>query len=123
MKQTARNPEDLRGIANKIIALDCKHAWVIEWRKKKNSRTITQNSTFHMWAEDMSNATGHSKNEMENLFRDEFCPSKVHVTMGREVWTKQTSKLTTEEFSEMLTRIYQRYVGELGFYLRIREDL
>lgn len=107
------NPEYLQQFLKKINNCDCV---TVEIKKKRNTRSNQQNSLY--WGvilAEISNETGHTANELHEIFKHKFLPKKFVVIKGKEYeTTPTTTKEDTKEFTDFIENIIRWSSQELG---------
>jgi len=73
-------------------------------------RTLNQNSYYWVYLEVIAKETGNDKDDLHELFKSIFLPSKVVKIKGKKhthefTRKKSTTELTRSEFSEYMERI------------------
>lgn len=94
----------------------------IEWGPPKTKRTLSQNDLLWMWHEHIAKQTGHTKDEVHEVIKDMFCPSRKVEFNGEERVIRSTRILEKPEMSEMMDRYYV-WACENGWYLPIPEEM
>lgn len=85
--------------------------------KTGEPRTVAMNNLYWEMLEIVQSGTGHSKDELHELFKHEFLGDKIEVLGEPFTYSRSTTKLSIKEFSKYLSDI-RRYVYEhLGFDL------
>jgi hypothetical protein len=89
------------------MPLDGKYS--VEIKKVKSKRSIDQNALYWAWMTYIASEFSGTRTDKEyyhNHFKSEYLPAVVKDILGKQVRCyKSTSDLTTEEFTEYLSRI------------------
>lgn len=90
------------------------------WKKKRSN---PQNNLYWKWLSLIAKDTGHTSEQLHEVFKLELLPREFITVAGIERETrKSTTKLTTAEFTEYLEQIAAFAARELGMYLPYPED-
>lgn len=72
----------------------------------KSIRTLQQNAYYWVYLTQMSEQTGHTKEDLHELFKDKFLTTGVKEIFGSKVNTKSsTTSLSVGKFVEYLMKI------------------
>ena len=89
--------------------------WEIAVKRHRKRRSLKQNNLMWMWIDEItpyvSEATGYEKDEIHELFKQNFLPH-IKLEMGglaANRWT--TTELDTKEMSAYCDRIYRWAIG------------
>ena len=77
--------------------------------KHKNKRSVQQNKLYWAMLKIISEDTGHSKDYLHEFFKHKFLGDKIEVFGEPFVYSRSTTKLTTDELSV--------YLGDIRFYI------
>ena len=95
----------------------------IEVTKWKNKRTLNQNSYY--WGGVLTPIavhTGHSPEELHEIFKRLFITPKFVLYRGREIkMPKSTTDLSTEEFREYIERV-RAEAGQMGTIIQSPDE-
>ena len=110
-KLTMRNRGSMEAEIKKYD--DCKV--LIEIKPLKNKRTLSQNSYyFGVVLNTIALDTGHTQDELHEVFKKMFLPKKFIEIAGKEIELDgTTTTLSTDEFGQYLDRIIAK-AGEMG---------
>lgn len=115
--QNALDRESFKARVNKLYQQGAK----VELREVKQKRTLPQNAIFHLWIGVIADAIGEYdresvKRDVKQLFlgtREEY-----NRFTGELIQVEaKTSKLTTEQMGDLLSRVQHWAIEELGVYL------
>jgi hypothetical protein len=84
-------------------------------RPFKESRSLEQNSMFHVWCGSIAEKTGHSKAEIKDILLETVFGTEEYLNLKGEKRNglRQTSSLNKNEMSELIERSVQIGI-ELG---------
>jgi hypothetical protein len=115
----------LQYVANLPLGED----WVVTVAKKKQSRTLAQNSTMHMWfafiAEYVNEHYGRqlAPKWFKEYFKELFLGEESQTIKGKVVTIKRgTSDLTVKEGAEFMAQVEQYCAEEWGVILPHPDD-
>lgn len=93
-------------------------------RPHKKKRSNPQNNLYWQWLGLLAKETGHTSEQLHEVFKRELLPRDYIVLAGveKEV-AKTTTKLSTAEFTDYLEQIAAFAATELGVYLPYPEDM
>ena len=106
-----QDPDSFKSL---IVSFDGKEV-ELTLGKKKDSRTLDQNS--YLWAINtlVANELGWEKDDLHEYLKTRFAPKRKITVKGTEtIIPKGTSQFTKEEFSEYIERIKRFAAIELG---------
>lgn len=70
------------------------------------TRSLPQNAYYHVYLDVIAGETGHSSEELHELFKKKFLSRRFKLVLGEHVEIgKSTARLTKSEFSDYLDRI------------------
>ena len=106
-------------IENGKLAIDTPEKWkrylsgfdegtklTIEIDKAKNNRSLSQNRYYWLYLGIISNETGHTEEELHELFKRKFLPPTHKVILGTGFkLPASTTDLSKHDFSEYLDKI------------------
>lgn len=77
------------------------------WIKpRRKVRTLSQNAYYWVVLEIISKSTGHTPEELHEIFKRSFLPPRITVWRGKNIYMpKTTTILTKSEFGEYLEKI------------------
>jgi hypothetical protein len=82
------------------------HDIVIRIRKKRDARSMEQNSLWWVWCSILAFELGYTKDEMATILKYKFL-QRTNVIDGKEIITiKSTTTLTKDEFNLLLNDVY-----------------
>lgn len=88
-----------------LSSINKKDVWV-RIERMTGKRSDNQNSFYWMYLTVIANETGHTENDLHELFKRIFLPPEYKKILGREIkMPATTTKLDKNEFSEYLDRI------------------
>lgn len=97
--------DDVKNNAIKAIQ-ELDGVYSIEITKYKKDRTASQNKLMWMWLGYISKDTGSTPDELHEIFKLKFLGSETLSALGFKIERpKSTTKLTTQEFTDYLTKI------------------
>lgn len=86
--------------------------------KKKDRRSIDQNSLYWLWLSCIADETGNEKDDLHEFFKAKYLPHETRVLFGEDILiTPSTTRLNTAEFTEYLERVNVFASVELGISL------
>jgi len=113
-----------------IAGLDREHAYSVDVKVYKTSRTLAQNSLYWMWMTEMRDhlleTTGesYSAEDLHDFMKGKFLPTKVTEILGEIHRTKMsTTRLKVDEFSQYLEKIDYYCADELHLNLTHPDDV
>ena len=92
-------------------------------KRKSERRSVDQNALMWMWFTCIQDATGTPKEDVKLYYQSKFL--RKWVSLAGEAPTMvvlETSKLSTEQFTEFLNNIQADAASELGITLPTPED-
>jgi len=90
--------------------------------RKKEPRTVAQNSLMWMWMECISQETGQPKQDIYDYYCSKFLARPVTIG-GRELMVKgSSSSLNTQQMTKFLNLIQADAASELGIQLPLPAD-
>ncbi len=94
--------------------------WEVSVKRHRKRRSLKQNNLMWMWIDEItpyvSEATGYEKDEIHELFKQNFLPH-IKLEMGDLTAEKYSTKdLDTKEMSDYCNRIH-RWASEFGIIL------
>jgi hypothetical protein len=118
-----RTVEQRDAIRDLVGKLDVSKPWSITVEPWKKKRTLSQNALYFKWVSIVANETGNSQDDVHEAFKQKFCPPRV-VKIGddeRSIYT--TTKLTTQEMTDYINKVYAYVTSELGYLLPLPEEM
>jgi len=120
-------------ITNKETKADClNYIWglrkedgemVVSVKPFKATRSQNQNRLYWAMLGDVARETGHSTDELHELFKGKFLGHKESMVLGEKVdFVPSTTKLTTIEMSEYVERIVA-FLAQAGIHVSLPGDL
>ena len=111
------------GLLNNI---DLTHPWEVTIKPYRKRRSLSQNALYWKWLEEVvaevSNYTGHAKDEIHAFFKEKFCPAQTIEINGEIVVHRTTTRLTPAEMKEYMDQVYAFATTELGLVLPLPEE-
>lgn len=109
-----QDPDSFKSL---IVSLDGKEV-ELTLGKKKDSRTLAQNSYLWVINTLISNETGMETDEVHTYLKERFAPKRKITVKGTEtIIPKGTSQFTKEEFSDYIERIKRFAAIEMGIVI------
>lgn len=95
----------------------------VQIRPHKKKRSNPQNNLYWQWLGLLAKETGHTSEQLHEVFKRELLPRDYITLAGveKEV-AKTTTKLSTAEFTDYLEQIAAFAATELGVYLPYPDD-
>lgn len=126
-EMTFQNEYGQKVAAENIMKVDASKGWVVTIKRKTKRRTRSQNALMWMWLNDiakkMSEATGYEKDEIHELFKQNFLEPRTIEADGLVAQVRSTTDLSVQEMSEYLGRI-QRYCEQnMGIFVPLPEEM
>lgn len=110
-----------------IARLNLAKPWQVTVEPEKKRRTKSQNALYWMWLGDavkqVASSTGNDADDVHEFFKRQFLTPRVTTIAGEDVQRWTTTKLTTQEMSEFIERVYNWITAELGILLPLPEEL
>lgn len=110
-----------------IARLDLSKPWEVTVNPHRKKRTLAQNALMWSWvnevADHVRDYTGMDSDEIHEFFKAKFLPARLIEVNGDSVEYRTTTKLTRQEMSEYMDRIYHWATSELGLLLPSPADL
>jgi hypothetical protein len=98
-------PDNQRAWLDYLLSVDGKKL-VVEIERETGVRSDSQNRTYWMRLELIANHTGHSAEELHQLFKRLYLPPKFKKILGRDLkLPSSTTGLNKSEFSEYMMKI------------------
>lgn len=104
-KHIVSNEDQLHSLIEKMYDLDLSKPYLIEVKQVKSKRSISQNSTFWMWCEEVARETGNDKDDVAEAWYQMFVPANLKEVFGTMICERRTSDKNSSEMAEILTRI------------------
>jgi hypothetical protein len=132
MKQTfhLRDPDRLANLISYAVSLPQDAGWVATFSKEKTSRSLAQNSLWHMWFKYIADhvAEHHGRQLapkwFKEYFKDLFLGEESQTIKGKVVTIKRgTSDLSVKEGVEFTEKVDFYCADEWGIQLPHPEDL
>lgn len=120
--------EDMRGRVQQLIAgLDLSKPWSVTVEPFKKKRSLSQNSLYWLWLNEtvkiVSQETGNDSDDLHEFFKRKFLAPTVIEINGETVQKWTTTKLTTQEMTDFINKVYAWVTGELGILLPLPEEI
>lgn len=115
MKLTTRNKFDLAQAAQIVATLPAEKQWRVEVTELKARRSLAQNRLLWAIYTAISNATGHTTEEIHEACKAKFLEPKV-IALGKEAVTVSGSTAQQErpEFSDYVEKVCAWASQEFG---------
>ena len=98
----------LEAVSDRIKQLNPEKEWQIEVKPRVRARSVSQNNLMWLWLDDiakqMSDATGYEKDEIHELFKQNFLDGKRIEVEGLTANKVTTTKLSVSEMTDYLNR-------------------
>lgn len=105
-----------------INSLNIKAIFSVEIKLYKKKRSLAQNRTYWNWIKTIAEVCGYEKEELHETFKIRMLGYQAKLIFGEPVQlVRSTSKLTTQEFAEYLTKI-ELLAAEMSIKLPIPDD-
>ncbi len=117
------NQQSKEAVKQYIDRLPLDKIFDVSISKKKVTRSMSQNRTYWMWLNCLSNESGNEKDFLHQYFSEKYLPYIQEEVFNQSVKRPvSTTKLDTKQFAEYLNQI-QVFAGvELGCILPDPED-
>lgn len=97
--------DNQRAVDDYLASVD-KKSLIIRIDKEKSVRSYNQNRYYWFYLRLIANDSGHTEDELHQLFKRIFLPPTFITVLGREIKVPSTTKgLNKNEFSEYLDKI------------------
>ncbi len=94
-----------KAISDYLASVDKKNL-VIKIDREKSHRSLNQNAYYWFYLRLVANDTGHTEDELHQLFKRIFLPPVFIEVLGRQIKTPRTTKdLSKAEFGQYLDKI------------------
>jgi hypothetical protein len=107
-------PDNMKGWLDYLLSVD-KRKLVVSIEQEKTRRTLQSNA--YLWGlvyKTIANETGHSENEIHEIYKRLMLPAKFIKFDGKEIRLPgTTTDLSKGEFSEYVERI-KAHAGNMG---------
>ena len=111
-----------------IQSLNIDKPWIASIKRKTKKRSLSQNALFHKWVDFIAKEVGYEvwdgdrmKEELKLVCQ---CPATKYIGLdGTEREERSTSKLSTADMAEFMTRVERFAASELGIVLPNPEDV
>ena len=90
--------------------------------KHKDKRTTDQNSYYWWILKFISDETGHSSEDLHELFKSEFLADKIEILGKQSNKHVTTTKLNTKEMTDYIEKV-RRFMMEWGLYIPEANEL
>lgn len=96
--------------------------YTVSIARKRETRSMQQNSLLWMWYKCIEDSTGQDKMDIHDYYKSKFLTRQVNIN-GRWVnATGSTTKLTITQMSEYLEKVKADAATEMGIILPSPED-
>lgn len=97
--------------------------WIVEIKRYRKKRTVSQNSLLHMWLSCIAQETGNTLEDTKYAYKVKFLPKKKLIIFGNEIERPLgTSELDTKQMTDFMNLIEADAAGE-GIVLPHPDDL
>jgi len=126
---TISTPGDQATVANAIVHLNLEggRKWQVTIEPFKKKRTLSQNALMWKWIGEVANLvhkeTGQDADDIHEFFKTKFLPARIVEIAGETIERRTTTKLSTQEMSDYMTKIHAFVTSELGFILPLPEEM
>jgi hypothetical protein len=96
--------------------------YTVKIERKKESRSIPQNSLMWMWFKCMEEATGQPKEDFHAYYKRKFLMRQVNIKGHWVDVVGETKTLSSSQFSEFLEKIKADAAIDFGIMLPLPED-
>ena len=105
-----------------IKSLDIKKPIEILIKPYKKNRSLSQNSTYHMWLADIAPEFGYKPEELHETLKVRFLGVKEYMVDGvKLIKPKSTTELSTKEMAEYMSMV-EMLAHSHNIRLRIPDD-
>lgn len=95
---------------------------IVSIKDYKPNRSQNQNRLYWAIMKDVARETGHSTDELHELFKHKFLGHKESLVMGEKLdWVPSTTQLTTIEMTEYVERIVA-FLAQSGITIALPSD-
>lgn len=108
---------------NNVLSLIRNGQYTISVSRRKEKRSIPQNSLFWLWMKEISDETAQNIQDVHDYYCTMFLRRQIKIGDRIETVVGGTSKLNKDDFTEFLQKIQADAASELGMTLPIPEDL
>ena len=122
MKLSIHDEESQRRCAAAIMALDVSKQFWCYFERKKDRRTISQNSLYWDWLSSIGRHFGYEKEEIHEVLMRKFLTPGIVDIDGEEYEVYSTKKLPKNVMSEYMDSI-SRFAESEGIVLKRPEDM
>lgn len=104
---------DRKQLVDFINNLKLDKVWLVNIKRLRKMRSISQNSLYHLWKSVLAEEFGNTPNEMHDILRRRYLSINEKEVLG-EVYEilQSTTTLNTKEFSNFLDAIYIDFSAE-----------
>ena len=107
-----------------VFSLLANGKYTITIKRANEKRSIPQNDLMWMWFTCIQDATGTPKEDVKLYYQSKFLRKWVSLAVEAPTMVVlETSKLSTEQFTEFLNNIQADAASELGITLPTPDDL
>jgi len=105
-----------------IRVLNLERPWIVEVRRPKRKRSLSQNGLYWMWLGVISDETGNDPDVLHEFFKLKYLETIVD-TVGNYGFTyRTTTKLEPDKMAAYLNAVEAFAASELGIMLPQPED-
>ena len=127
MKTTISNPAERAKLVEHIHALNLEgRPWQIEIKRvRAKPKTMSQLALYYMWVGIAAEDTGHWKDDMDEILREQCSAPRHSYTdfEGVEQWRYSLKEADTAEMSAYINRVDIFLTSDLGLQLPHPEDM
>ena len=106
-----------------VFSLLSNGTYTITVKRTTGRRTVSQNNLMWMWFACIERETGTPKQDVHDYYCKRFLRRSVNIGNKTETVVGDTSRLTTEQMTEFLSRIQADASTEMGITLPQPEDM
>lgn len=100
--------DNQKALSDYLLNVDTKPL-LVKIDRERSKRSLAQNNYYWNYLRIIANETGHTEDELHQLFKRVFLPPIFKVVLGQEIKIpRTTSELSKTEFGEYLDRICAR---------------
>ena len=106
-----------------IADLELAKPWSVTVKRYMQGRTLSQNSLFHKWCQEIADFNGDSFPDMKDHLKRMICPITSRTTLdSATVPHRRTSELSIEQMSLFMDKVSAFAHGDLGVRLTVPEE-
>lgn len=105
-----------------IKALNPARTYSVEVKEYRSSRSNSQNRTYWMWLNALAKDTGHSADDLHEMFKVRVLGTEEKIILGKAITVgRSTTTLNTKDFAEYMTTI-EGIAASIGITLPHPDD-